>query len=130
MSTEPTHAASPPHAAGQINRRPAAEAFNAADNTPETGCTAPFNDSSPRIRQSATLSSGNTPIATNKPTAIGRSKCAPSFRTSAGDRLTAILLDGSASPSDDNAARTRSLDSATDLSARPTIVIAGRPFVM
>ena len=42
----------------------------------------------------------------------------------------AILLEGSANPSEESAALTRSLDSATDLSARPTMAIDGKPFVI
>ena len=47
--------------------------------------------------------------AASSASAIGRSKCEPSFGRSAGDRLTVIRLDGSAMASADSAARTRSL---------------------
>src|SRR4051812_41741298 len=46
---------------------------------------------------------------------------------SAGARFTVIRRGGSAKPSAERAARTRSRDSATALSGRPTIVKAGSP---
>ena len=48
--------------------------------------------------------------------------------TSAGARLIEIRLAGSARPIEDKAALMRYLDSATALSANPTIIIAGKPF--
>ncbi len=66
-------------------------------------------------------------IAASSPSAIGRSKWLPSFNKSAGDRLTVIRRGGRARPMATSAARTRSRDSATALSGRPTTVNAGRP---
>ena len=40
----------------------------------------------------------------------------------------AIRFGGKATPIDDNAARTRSFDSATALSAKPTMAMLGIPF--
>ncbi len=54
------------------------------------------------------------------PSAIGRSKWLPSFSTSAGARLAVMRRAGSARPSADSAARTRSRNSATALSGSPT----------
>ena len=48
--------------------------------------------------------------------------------TSAGARLIEIRFAGSANPIEDKAALILSFDSATALSAKPTIIIAGRPF--
>ena len=55
-----------------------------------------------------------------------RNGCLP-LATSAGARLTVMRRGGRARPSADKAARTRSRDSATALSGRPTIVKAGSP---
>jgi len=75
-------------------------------------------------------SSDTTPFAITKPSAMGKSKCAPSFTTSAGAKFTAMRFGGSASPIDDKAARTRSRDSATALSAKPTMAMVGNPFAI
>src|SRR5690606_37520935 len=50
-----------------------------------------------------------------------------SFGRSAGARLTVILLAGNSKPAFCSAARTRSLDSLTSVSGRPTMVKLGRP---
>ena len=88
----------------------------------------PSNDNSPITNESVTSSWAITPIATIKATAIGRSKCAPSLVTSAGAKLIAMRLAGKERPMEDSAERIRSFDSATALSANPTIIMAGRPF--
>jgi len=58
---------------------------------------------------------------------MDRSKWLPSFSTSAGARFTVIRLAGRASPRAASALRTRSRDSATALSGRPTTVKATMP---
>src|SRR5690348_1100654 len=58
---------------------------------------------------------------------MGRSKWLPSFKTSAGDKLTVMRRAGNARPRAVKAARTRSRDSATALSGKPTMLKAGRP---
>jgi len=45
-------------------------------------------------------------------------------------KLTAIRFGGKASPIEANAARKRSRDSATALSASPTIAMAGKPLAI
>ena len=80
----------------------------------------PSSAISPSARKPSISSAGRTPIATIRPSAIGRSKWLPSLITSAGDRLTVMRLGGSASPMAQSAARTRSRLSPTALSGRPT----------
>ena len=130
IDTPSAHAASLPQSYGQIRSRPAATAASAAGKTPDTGWIAPSSANSPSTSAFSTASRGTTPIATIRPRAIGKSKCAPSFKTSAGAKLTAIRFGGKARPIDANAARTRSRDSATALSARPTIAMAGKPLAI
>ena len=127
MVRSPAHAASAPFWAGQTRCRSPAFACRAAGRIPVTWRTEPSRDNSPSNICSLKQSDGNTPIAVSKPIAIGKSKWAPSLSKSAGDRFTAIRLAGNASPREERAARTRSLDSATALSGSPTIAIAGRP---
>ena len=130
MDNSLAQAASGPHFAGQIRFWPAATAAIAAGSTPDTGSIPPCSDNSPRTSMFATASDGTLPIATNSPNAIGRSKCAPSLTTSAGARLTAMRFGGRASPIEPSAARTRSRDSATALSASPTMAMAGNPLAI
>ena len=126
-SSPSTQAASPPQAEGQIKPSSPAWAWIAAGRTPETGAMAPSSANSPRTVNWAISSAGRTSMLTRRPKAMGRSKWLPSLSTSAGARLTVILLGGSARPRAFSAARTRSRDSATALSGRPTMVNAGRP---
>ena len=88
----------------------------------------PSSDNSTKMIASPISCLDSTPIATSTDTAIGRSKYAPSLVTSAGARFIAIRFAGSVKPIDESAALIRSFDSATALSARPTIIIAGSPF--
>src|SRR5439155_9593904 len=55
------------------------------------------------------------------------SKPGPALRMSEGARLTVIRLSGNSKPELTSAARTRSRDSCTAASGRPTIVKDGRP---
>ena len=55
----PAHAASPPHAAGQITPRPAARAAIAAGSTPGTRDSEPSSASSPSATKPARLSRGD-----------------------------------------------------------------------
>ena len=61
--------------------------------------------------------------------ASARSKPGPAFLRSAGARFTVIRRSGNSKPELSSAARTRSRDSCTAASGRPTIVNAGRPGV-
>ena len=58
---------------------------------------------------------------------MGRSYSVPSFRTRAGARFTVMRLTGNFAPQFFTAARTRSRDSLTAASGRPTMSKAGRP---
>ncbi len=126
-SPSPAKAASAPLPSGQINPRPFSSAASAAGSTPATGCNCPSSASSPSATNFSTASAGRNPSPTSRPRAMGTSKCEPSFATSAGDKLTRIFFGGSKIPIDCRAARTRSRDSRTVLSGRPTMVNAGRP---
>ena len=66
-----------------------------------------------------------TPLATMTPTAIGRSYIGPSFRTSAGARLIKVRPAGMGYPELPIADRTRSRDSFTAASGRPTTISFG-----
>ena len=127
ISTSPAHAASPPCDSGQISPKSAAPAAIAAGNTPATGCRRPSSDNSPRAANSPASSIGTTSIAASTASAIGRSKCEPSFSISAGARLMTMRLGGRDSPIDVSAARTRSRASPTALSGNPTTRKFGRP---
>ena len=129
-STAPTHAASAPQAAGQISPQSASAAASAAGSAPITAISEPSSESSPSATCAATSSFGSTSIAARIDSAIGRSKCEPSFGRSAGERLTVIRFAGSASPIAVIAARTRSRASLTALSGSPTTVNAGKPAAM
>ena len=128
--TAPTQAASAPQPAGQISPQSASAAASAAGSAPITGMSVPSSESSPSATCAATSSCGSTSMAASSASAIGRSKCEPSFGRSAGERLTVIRFAGSASPMAVIAARTRSLASLTALSGRPTRLNAGRPAAM
>jgi hypothetical protein len=65
--------------------------------------------------------------AASTPSAIGRSKAAPTLRTSAGARLTVMRPSGNGKPELRMAVRTRSRLSRTVRSGNPTIVMPGRP---
>jgi len=94
--------------------------------TPGTDRTSPPSDSSP---MSATPPEPGRICSDPRriPTAIARSSDAPVFRRSAGARLTVIRRGGWVNPSLRNAPRTRSRDSWSAASARPTTVNPGRP---
>ncbi len=121
------HAASGPHAYGQIRPSPRAFAPIAAGSTPATGEIEPSSPSSPSTVNPETASCGMAPIAAIRPSAIGRSKWLPSFGRSAGAMLTVMRRAGSASPDASSAARTRSRASDTALSGSPTTLNAGSP---
>src|SRR3984957_16208018 len=61
------------------------------------------------------------------PTAMGRSKLGPSFLTSAGARLMVVLPIGNLNPELVSAVETRSRDSLTAASGRPTMTIMVSP---
>ena len=81
-----------------------------------------------QIRRPSRRCGSIAPAAARMPSAIGRSKRPDSLGRSAGARLTVMrLLCGKAKPLCSSAARTRSRDSFTSVSARPTSVKLGRP---
>ena len=61
--------------------------------------------------------------------AMGRSKRPPRLGISAGARLTVILRSGHLKWEQSRALRTRSLDSLTELSGKPTTEKPGRPLL-
>jgi len=95
--------------------------------TPGTCRREPSSPSSPMKALSATAVAGSTPSATIVPTAIGRSRPAPPLRTPDGARLTVTRRRGHDRPLERRAARTRSRDSRTAASGRPTTVNPGSP---
>jgi hypothetical protein len=120
-----TSAASSAQPRGRTSSRSslAARSASAIASAPLTGRSSPDRPSSPAHSMFASMSASICPLAASRPSAIGRSKRAPSFGRSAGDRLTVMrLFAGNSSPLLCNAARTRSRDSLTSRSARPTRV--------
>src|SRR6185436_12082937 len=85
----------------------------------------PSNDNSPINNVLAGTS--HCKVSLKMPTAIGKSYILPSLGTSAGAMLTVIFLAGKSMPQLAIAVRTRSLLSATALSANPTISKEGNP---
>ena len=66
-----------------------------------------------------------SPIAANKPIAMGKSNAEPSFRISAGARLIVICFRGNLKPLFLMAGVTRSLLSFTAPSGSPTVINYG-----
>ena len=87
----------------------------------------PSRETSPTITTSRKTADGMSPSAARMPTAMGRSKAAPSLRRSAGARLTVILRWGKLKPLLRSAERTRSRLSRTVRSGSPTTVNMGNP---
>ena len=119
---------------------PFAAAVQAAALTALTGLMAPESSSSPMTR---TLSSGSArppdfwpspsgpcPAAPSTPKATGKSKPAPSFFKSAGERLIKTRSQGNSKPEFLMALFMRSRLSLTAPSAKPTMSIAGIPRLM
>ena len=105
---------------------PAAAAACAMEIAPLTGRSSPFSPSSPTKAQSA-VSQHSSPDALATASRMGRSKAGPDLRTSAGARLTVTLAVGKLRPQFLAAKRTRSLDSDTEASGRPTMSNDGKP---
>ena len=95
-------------------------------NTPVTGRKSPFNASSPK-NTIPSVSACNFPFALSRLTATGKSNDEPSLRTYAGARLTVILCAGKSNALFLSALLTRSLDSLTAVSGKPTISYEGIP---
>ncbi len=81
--------------------------------------------STTRSRRSGLIS----PVAARMPNALGKSNAAPSFRRSAGARLTVIRSIGNSKPALRMAARIRSRLSRTVESGSPTVAKQGSPGV-
>ena len=92
----------------------------ASGNTPRTGFTAPFSESSPPMTQRSSECSLRTPPASSAASAIGSSNAAPSLRMSAGARFTVMRFCGSSKPAFFRAEMTRTLLSFTAPSGSPT----------
>ena len=99
-------------------------------STPLTGCSSPFNPSSPIARTSSVRCCGNCLLATKIDRAMARSRCDPSLAILAGVKLMVIRFAGKVNPELTMADRTRSRDSAMALLASPTILNDGKPLVM
>ena len=106
---------------------PSARAASVMGSTPRTGCSAPLSESSPTNATSLSAAPGISRLQASSPTAMGRSKLGPSFLRSAGARLTVMRSSGILYPLFKMAAFTRSRDSRTVVSGRPTISKAGMP---
>ena len=78
-------------------------------------------------RRPRARSAGSCPDATRRPAAIARSKLGPALRRSAGARFAVIRCCGKSKPEFTSAARTRSRDSRTAASGRPTREKVCRP---
>ena len=94
---------------------------------PGTERIVPSRPSSPMNAQPLTVADSSSPVATSRPTAIGRSSPAPVLRTDEGAKLTVTLRSGQGSPLESRAARTRSRASRQAVSGNPTTAKPGRP---
>ena len=87
----------------------------------------PSSASSPTTATGRMRPSRTQPVAARMPSAIGRSNAGPSFRKSAGARLTVMRSGGNGNPALRIAVRTRSRLSRTAESGSPTVVNDGNP---
>src|SRR5690606_32372844 len=96
-------------------------------SAPRMARNSPESESSPANSYSSSALPGSCPEATRMPSAIGKSKRPLSLGRSAGARLTVTRRAGKSKPQFTSAARTRSRDSLTSVSGRPTMVKLGNP---
>ena len=108
-------------------RAPWCRAWRARARTPRTGRKQPSRPSSPQLHTPPVASGLSWPLATSRARAMGRSKPGPSLRRSAGARFTITRVRGTLRPLWRRAERTRSRDSCTAASARPTMCSPGSP---
>ena len=106
---------------------PSAFARNATGSTPLHGRTAPVSASSPTMMKLSSWSVSSCSLAASMPSAMGRSKLGPSFFTSAGARLIVMRPIGNLNPELVSAVETRSRDSFTAASGRPTMTTMVSP---
>ena len=106
---------------------PSARARRAIGRTPLHGRTAPVSASSPTMTKLSSWSVSICSLAASMPSAMGRSKLGPSFFTSAGARLMVVRPIGNLKPELVSAVVTRSRDSFTAASGRPTMTISVSP---
>ena len=124
----PASAASAADSDGHSSRSsPILRAPSATASTPPTGRSRPSSASSPTDACRSSSSRGTCRDAASTASAIGRSKPEPSFRSSAGARLTVTRRRGNSSSADAMPLRTRSRASFSALSASPTIANDGTP---
>ncbi len=126
--TSPAPAKAASAATSAATTTPRGRTASASAMTPGTPRSEPSSPSSPQNARPRTANDGSDSDATSTPMAMGRSSPAPPFRTPDGARLTVVLRWGQGRPLDSNAARTRSRDSRTAASGRPTMVNPGSPF--
>ena len=108
-------------------RAPCCRAWRARARTPRTGRKLPSRPSSPQLQTPQVAWGLSWPLATSRAKAMGRSKPGPSLRRSAGARFTMTRVSGTLRPLWRRAERTRSRDSCTAASARPTMCRPGSP---
>ncbi len=116
---------------GDHERAPARlrRASSAIASAPATGRTAPSRPSSPaRATALERASAGSWPEATSSAAAIARSKAGPGLAQVGRREVGVIRCCGNSKPELTIAARTRSRDSRTAASGRPTIENAGSPW--
>lgn len=94
--------------------------------TPFTPLILPSNESSPKKAVSFETSESINPFSIKTPIAIGRSKWVPSFFISAGAGFITTLRTGNVKPEFLTALLTRSFDSLTAVSGKPTIETLGK----
>ena len=114
--------------ATNIFSKPDSRAFIVIGKIPGIPFSVPSRDNSAANKVFSSDSTGIKPCAANNPTAIERSSPAPSFRKSAGARLTVIFCCFKKMPVFFIAVLTRSLASLTAPVGKPTISNAGIPF--
>ncbi len=107
--------------------RPDGAVASARAIMPGTWRSAPLRPTSPQKANPSVRAGLISPVATRRPTAMGRSRPAPPLRTPDGTRLTVTRRRGQGSPLERTAARTRSRASRTAASGSPTMVKPGSP---
>ena len=111
----------------RIPSLPSLRARMARDRPPRIGQVRPDRLSSPAMRNRSMMSVRNWLVAERMPRAMGRSKIGPSFRRCPGARLIVVRVRGMSKPLLARAEVTRSCDSLTAASGRPTSTSFGSP---
>lgn len=116
-----TSPASGSEAVGTTARpQPAPRAASSAGNVPRTARTRPSSANSPSRTVLSMARAGTSPAARSTAQASARSYTEPTLGSVAGERARVIRREGHFSPELATAARTRSRDSCSAVSGRPT----------